>query len=673
MLNFRSASRASDSQLYGLQDLIKKRYGRDDPMLFVFRDRDGGILFVQERVFNADGEKTDYPWSLWTHEVGWDNREPEGLLPLFGLDQRLENHYVIYIHEGAKTAQHLRWLNESSYESSEGLKAHPWLLECPWRNDLKMSAHIGWPGGAPNAHRVDWGPIKRLSVHKRIILVCDHDPAGENAAREISRELKRPMSVIRFGADFPRSFDLSDKFPETLFKEHKGARVYTGPMLEDCLEPATWATTAHTTLRPEFVEEWWYTIKPTKFIYRKRLNRSYSEEEFNAAMATFSDIENVASALRKYLSAKAETIIYDPSRTSGRISQGGAQVVNVFRPSDIRPLEKGEPQPFLDFIEYLIPDQNDREEMLHWIATLVVRQDIRMTYGPLLISITQGVGKTLLAQKILAPLVGRHNCSFPSASEVVEATYTGWLAFKRLVVVAEIYEGHSAKAYDRLKTLVTDEYVRVNEKYEKQYDIQNFAHFCASSNSFRALKLSDQDRRWFVPGITEEPRDLEYFQKLCTWLDDENGLPIIRHWANKYIDKHGPIPAGQHAPLSEAKRRAIEEGRSEGERIIATLAEEMNDAKKEKNQLVVLRLDEVRRWLAARKATIDHRRFGSDGNLRLELPEKISSIFRAFGLYLPTMRIKKGSERFRIAANFEVVDIDRWEDYYKRPDDLMPL
>src|SRR6516162_9343174 len=146
------------------------------------------------------------------------------------------------------------------------LDAHPWLRECPWRDDLKRAVHIGWPGGAPNSHRVDWTPLQNLSPHVHVTLVCDNDSAGENAARFISHALQRRMDVLRFGEEFPRGFDLADKFPEAMFGERKGHRQYIGPTLHECLEPATWATRADKRLRAEFVEEWWYTVRPAKFI-----------------------------------------------------------------------------------------------------------------------------------------------------------------------------------------------------------------------------------------------------------------------------------------------------------------------------------------------------------------------------------------------------------------------
>lgn len=93
----------------------------------------------------------------------WRMMEPDGLLPLWGLE-RLREAYVVFIHEGAKGARDVQAIID---EGGEALAKHPWAA------DLKRGVHIGWPGGAPNPHRVDWSPIKKLAPHIKVILVTD--------------------------------------------------------------------------------------------------------------------------------------------------------------------------------------------------------------------------------------------------------------------------------------------------------------------------------------------------------------------------------------------------------------------------------------------------------------------------------------------------------------------
>src|SRR5262249_2260272 len=160
-------------------------------------------------------------------------------------------------------------------------------------------------------------------------------------------------------------------------------------------------------------------------------------------------------------------------------------------------------------------------------------------------------------------------------------------------------------------------------------------------------------------GITEVPRPQEYFAGLRRWLTEQDGLGIILRWAQEYVNQHGHVLPGVHAPMSKAKRQVIEDSRSDGERLIIEWAQELvakNNHKKdeeEENREIVVRLDMLRHWLAHRKADLDDRIYGHDGRLKLETPEKIASLLRTFaGLYLPGIRFKAGGVWFRVVANF---------------------
>jgi hypothetical protein len=665
---------ASNAQLDDLRALLQKMKPGDKPLLFVYRNPDGTIPFAQQRIINEeDGKKSDLPWTYWS-DGHWRCMEPDGELPLFGLD-RLKDADVVFVHEGAKTAARVQWMTDTLINPTLPLTAEQQKIAdaCPWLRALSGAAHVGWPGGAPNPHRVDWSPLRALNPDVRVVIVCDHDRPGEDAVRSISRVILRRLWMVRFGNPFPEKFDLADAFPEVLFEKRGEQRVYAGPTLDACTEPATWATRDKHELRSEFVEDWQYTLKPSVFVNRVTC-RQYDETQFNHMIAPFAHVRDVAALLRTHPSAQAEALAYEPGHPTGRISLDRAQVINVYQPSPIRPLADFKPEdvkPFEDYLEYLIPEETDRANTKRWIATLIARPAIRMHYSLLLISVTQGVGKTTLAEKILVPLVGAPNCSFPRPKDAVESAFTSWLAFKRLAVIGEIYDGHSAKAYNQMKQVITDDWVTVNEKYEKAYKIRNYIHLVASSNSMRALKLDEQDRRWFIPGITNRKRGEAFWTEFNEWLQAGRALPAIAAWAHAYVKKHGPVPPSQHAPMSKAKNRAIEEARSDGEHLIALLGQELEElgaftfrdgAIVNHGERVVLRLDKIRTWLAERKAVLNQREYGDTGQRFLEKNDKISAILSGYELSLPGVQFKVKGARFRIVTNFPLREDVKWED-----------
>jgi hypothetical protein len=194
--------------------------------------------------------------------------------------------------------------------------------------------------------------------------------------------------------------------------------------------------------------------------------------------------------LVRRFSSQCNAVIYNPGLPSGAIDRDGQRLINCYQPSSIKAV-KGNAKPFLKFMRHLIPEKTDRNALLKWSATLIARPDIRMSYGVLLISEKQGIGKGTLGEAILTPLIGKHNVSFPNEQAVTDSSFNSWLARKRLAVVHEIYAGHSSKAYNKLKSEITDPSVRVNEKFMPEYDLENFIHVFACSNSMRALQLDD--------------------------------------------------------------------------------------------------------------------------------------------------------------------------------------
>lgn len=630
----------------------------DDDDLFIFRDntREKRILMLQQRVENRDGGKNYIPWTFWS-DGQWRRMEPEGLLPLYGLDH-IGDHNTIFLHEGAKAARFVQKLiDDITPEGKARLKAHPWGLE------LSRAAHLGWIGGAKNPHRTDWGLLKRLSPSMKIYVVADNDAVGVNAIPKISERLKRPMYQIKFDKAFPPHFDLADEWP--MKKGDDGEPHYHKPSFGDHTFPATWATDAvpppagkrgRTTyvLRDQFAEQWIYVGKPTVFIHSDRPERILDANEFAIWVASFSNTRNVARLLEKVENSKVSGLTYRPYRTTSkkleglRVQVNGVMTVNVFRPSRIRPV-KGDAVPFLKYMEHLIPDDGDRTETMRWIATLIARPEVRMRYGMLLISETQGMGKTTLGTAILAPLLGEWNVSQPDESMVVDSSFNGWIVWKRLAIVNELYSGTSRKAYDRLKSTVSDDEVEVNVKYIPTYRTNNLVHILACSNSKAALHLDDGDRRWFVPRVTERqhPDGKQFWIDLHAWLES-GGLSIVAAWADDFLRKHEAVRTGDHAPMSSVKQEIIAESRSEGQQLAFDLAQRLAAFGEER----VLIVREVRAWIAkARNMDINDARLEKMTTLRKALraggliePEKVAG--------KPDVRIKiKGTPEF-IVANF---------------------
>jgi len=582
----------------------------DPKDVFEFRSMDGAeILMIQVRTerFGVDGgvQKNYVPFTYWDDDV-WRTAEPDGELPLWGLDQ-LKDHKTVFVHEGAKAAAHCRWMAEGkSTEARKACDSHP------WGGELQGAAHVGWIGGAMSPNRTEWSVLAKQGV-ERAYIVADNDEPGKAAIAPISKALKIATFSVEFNGRFKPAFDLADEFPTEMFKSIGASQFYTGPSMRDLLSPATWATDllpnpAGTgrpinVLRDSFKRMWAYVEEADAFVCTEMPEIIRSESVLNKMVAGFSHASETTKLLVKSYKGRSAKICYRPDHSARLVDYRGTNAINLHVPSNIKP-STGDVGPWLEFLNYMFVNEDERKQVERWCATLISHPEVRMGYGLLLVSETQGIGKTTLGSIVLGPLVGMGNVGFPGESDITSA-FNDWVAHKRLAIVNEIYSGASWRAYHALKSIITDPDVTVNQKYMRQYTIDNWCHIFACSNSMRALKMENDDRRWLYPEVSETPWPREKFVAFRHWIQS-GGLSIIKAWANGYGDYVSPA---ERAPMTERKRELIEGSRSEAQQEAAALAEQLKDLGRPGGML----LKDVVGWA---RANAQGRVFDSDYELR---------------------------------------------------------
>lgn len=597
------------ASLQNLPDMIKNAAEED---IYEFRDERNMIVMLQQRINpKEDDENKRYvPWTFWDDNV-WRAAEPEGGLPLWGMEQ-LKDASTVFIHEGAKAAKIVRTMVEKwalrVARTGKPTEIHPWLEE------LSGAAHVGWIGGALSPYRTDWSAIMRLGI-KRAYIVSDNDGPGVSAVAPISQMLRIPTFHVQFTSEFPVGFDLGDSFPDKMFRNINGVKHYVGPSFASCIHPATWATDLFVpkkgrptvTLRDHFKGMWSYVEETDIWVCNDMTNVIRPEKILNNMLAGFSHTKETCKLMSGAYRGRSVKLSYRPDLPSGLIAQGETSAINLHQPPQIKTVP-GDIAPFLEFMEYMFPVAKDRDAMLRWCATLIAHPELRMEYGCLLISETQGIGKTTLGQKILSPLVGENNTGFPSESDITDSNFNDWVANKRLLVIGEIYSGHSWKAYNRLKGYITDDKIEVNQKFMRQYKIENWVHIFACSNSLKALKIEEGDRRWLVPKVTEHKWPVEKFRFFNNWINS-GGLSIIKAWAAGYGDY---VQKGEKAPDSSVKDELIRESFSDEEKEAESLAEAIQASGEE----CTLALKEVVNWT---KQKVGGRSFASDHQIKKAL------------------------------------------------------
>ena len=210
----------------------------------------------------------------------------------------------------------------------------------------------------------------------------------------------------------------------------------------------------------------------------------------------------------------------------------------------------------------------------------------------------------------------------------------------------------SYKAYNKLKSVITEQTLTVEEKYQPNYEVENWCHIFACSNDERAIKFAIDDRRWLVPQVTEKTWGLPNWKRLHKWLK-EDGLGIIKQWALDFIaqDEANSICHGEQAPMTRRKKAVYETMLSDGERLVldrmAAVKDRMVDVGGEPLPFFVVIHD--LRTMIKNELHPGKQDFGN-----VESAYRIKKLLKGNGFYISSNRIRcPGGTMSEIAGNFK--------------------
>lgn len=574
--------------------------------LFIFRNLEGRIRFIQVRVELENGDKRYVPQTYWS-DGKWRAVEPEDGLPIYGIE-KVQNGDRVFLHEGAKAAKAATKIAEDP--------SHP------FHDYFSNGVHVGWIGGAHHINRTLWREMSRLPGE--LIIVPDNDFVGRMKVSQISQRFNCPVYAFMLDSEWPKSWDVADPIPSK-FVSDKG--LYIGPSFESLLESCDWATRQIGAtdngrpiyaIREEFAAKWVRIQNLRHYALIAKPEDTLDRDQFNTKIMPYSDVTETSLLLSRVSGNICDKVTFMPNKPSGIIRLDGYTCLNQYVDRRLKPI-KGDTKPFHEFLNYLLPIAEERQEILRWIATIYSKPETRIGYGLLLLSKLQGVGKSTLLD-IMGELIGKQHTSYPGDA-MIQSDFNGWIVNRRLVIVHEIYAGQNWKTYNRLKSLITDNNVEANNKHVSNYTVPNWTQFAAASNSLEALRMEHDDRRWFVPRL---PETLYYdYRGLQAWMSSGG----IRHLAEELLKHNNYILPGEIAPRTAAKEALIDQSMPADERMVVMLCERL----KSDNCLDVR---DIWLWLQAEakgRAYVTPQRISSllkENGYQVDQPDKIGSRMR---------------------------------------------
>ena len=311
-------------------------------------------------------------------------------------------------------------------------------------------------------------------------------------------------------------------------------------------------------------DDWVYVIDAEVFV-RRLDGKKWSKEQWRSAHANLYDSDIVAAAFKGKLGLrKFETLVYVPGATEFPDGENGRRY-NIWRDSGAVAVP-GDVSVFLEHMTNMFADQSERGYVLDYLAMLVQNPGCKVHYA-LLVRGGQGTGKSWIGRMMTA-VIGAPNVVFPSNDEVL-SQWTVWTEGSSLAVIEELMARGRLDMANRLKPIITEPTLRIEEKKRSIYSIPNHLNLLAFTNHEDALPIEAGDRRWLVVSSPMKPMGDEYYDRLWAFLEGA-GPSAVKHFL---LNRRVTLNAKGMAPRTKGKDEMRRRSLSEAEQYLAEMLE----------------------------------------------------------------------------------------------------
>lgn len=263
---------------------------------------------------------------------------------------------------------------------------------------------------------------------------------------------------------------------------------------------------------------------------------------------------------------------YDPGKPMFYQSEqdGGLWWVNDFHMPRFGP-SNASTAVFHEHMDYLFPNEPEREWFVDWIAFNLQFPERRCKVTPLHVSRAHGTGRGWVVE-LLSKLLGPWNCTKTKmgvlSGEGSGGAFQNYLDRSLFCAVEEVREGSRRYSVsDRIRDLLTENYLEVNVKYGTSQTQQVFTNFFFMTNHTDALVLTAEDRRVNVFQGPDKPRAPEYYTRLYDWLEGPGVAALFHELMARDLSRFN----WQRSMSTPARDRMIEGNRTVTEQLFHEL------------------------------------------------------------------------------------------------------
>lgn len=247
--------------------------------------------------------------------------------------------------------------------------------------------------------------------------------------------------------------------------------------------------------------------------------------------------------------------------------------------------KKGDASPFLELHEFLFSNLDQHSELpLKLLAYKAQNPGRKIPLAFILVG-SQGCGKSLWAECVreaFSPYTAEISDS------VLASQFNGWAEMTLWVVINDATEEVLRKNIARLRSLISDKRVMLNEKFRLARQIDSYSQYIITSNERGAGSFSSDDRRMIVVDCPPK-REAGFYHRVARWKNSGGGKRLLHYLLN--YDLQGWEPP-VNAPMTAEKYMAYTESLTPVQR----LAEEIRNSDQ---HVILLWINAALQWARA--------------------------------------------------------------------------
>lgn len=432
----------------------------------------------------------------------------------------------------------------------------------------------------PEFSEIDW--------EKRVVYICyDSDAASNNLVMTAENALAKEL--LNLGA-FPRIIRLPALAPPAKtglddFLVSEGVRPF-----RELMEAAPEWLSAKELF--ELNEEVLYVRDPgiilkldnlQKMSHRAFIDHAFADRKFFEEVSTARGgtrlVEKSAPSewIKWPMRSEVERITYKPGQD--RITADNE--LNIWPGWGCLPAE-GDVRPWNKLLDYIFEDvdKSARVWFEQWLAYPLQHPGEKLFSSVVIWGTQHGTGKSLIG-RTMSKIYGKNATEIGDQS--LHGSFNSWAESKQFVMGEEVTSGDKRQNGDRMKKMITQQELRINQKYLQEYTVPDCINYYFTSNHPDSFFLEDTDRRYFIHAINRPPLPQAFYRKYAEWLEGSGPHALFHHLLT--LDLTGFDPQGP-APMSAAKVDMINNGRSDVGLWVATLREYPDAVLRQGNDLI---------------------------------------------------------------------------------------